>query len=234
MAGERTHPVLTVPDLDEAISFYEALGFRRTYRQLRPYPCGVVQLEDIAIHLSAVAGFDPATSLGSVIVVVPDANALYADFAARLRKTYGKLPSVGVPRLLRPRRKQGTTTGFSVVDVGGNWLRVYRAGDSEEEAEGRSEGLTRVVEVAARQGDSRGDDAQALDVLDRGLARHPDGPASERARALLYKVELLVRLGRSEEAATILNDVQASLAPADATMLEDELAHARDVAHVSR
>ncbi len=64
MAGERTYSILTYPDHDEAIAFYEALGFRRTYRQLRPNPHAVVQFEDIAFHLSAVDGFDPATSLG--------------------------------------------------------------------------------------------------------------------------------------------------------------------------
>jgi hypothetical protein len=76
VAGERTHPILTDPDLHAAITFYEALGFRRAYRQLRPNPYAVVEFEDIAVHLSAVDGYDPATSLGSVIVVVPDAEAL--------------------------------------------------------------------------------------------------------------------------------------------------------------
>ena len=177
MAGERTHPILTVPDLDEALAFYAALGFRATFRPQRPNPYAVVQHEDISIHLSAVEGYDPSTSLGSVIVTVPDAEALHAAFAAGLRRAYGRLPVAGIPRILRPRGKQGTTAGFSVVDVGGNWLRVYRAGDVEEDAAHRSSGLARVLEVAARQGDARGDDRSALDVLDRGLARHPDAPA---------------------------------------------------------
>lgn len=229
VAGERTHPILTFPDLDEAIAFYEALGFRRTYRQLRPNPYAVVEFEDIIMHLSGVEGFDPTTSLGSVAVVVPDAEALYAAFAAGLRQAYGRLPSAGIPRILRPRRKQGTTAGFTVVDVGGNWLRVYRAGDSEDDGPDRSRGLTRVVEVAARQGDSHGDDAVALEVLDRGLARHTDAPAVERARALLYRAELLTRLGRGDEAATALQSAQAGLTEEDAAGLVNDLAHAREV-----
>lgn len=156
MTGERTHPILPCPGLDEAVAFYEALGFHRTYRQVRPNPYGVVALEDITIHLVGIDGFDPATSVGSVIVVVPDAEALYAAFAEGPRERYGRLPSAGVPRILRPRRKQGTATGFSVVDPGGNWLRFYRAGDVEDDAPAaRSHGLARVVEVAARQGDAR-------------------------------------------------------------------------------
>ena len=229
MAGERTHPILTYPDLDEAIAFYEALGFRRTYRQLRPNPYAVVEFEDIAVHLSAVDGFDPKTSLGSVIVVVPDAEALYNAFAAGLRQAYGRLPSAGIPRIHRPRRKQGTTAGFIIVDVGGKWLRISRAGDSEDDSRHRSQGLVRAMEVAARQGDAHGDDARALAVLDRGLAQHPDASAVERARAVLYRSELLTRLARRDEAAAALRAAQADLTEADAATLRDDLAHARQV-----
>jgi catechol 2,3-dioxygenase-like lactoylglutathione lyase family enzyme len=34
----RMYPILPCPDLDEAIAFYAALGFERTYRQVRPNP----------------------------------------------------------------------------------------------------------------------------------------------------------------------------------------------------
>jgi len=230
MAGERTHPILPCPDLDEAISFYEALGFHRTYRQLRPNPYAVVALEDIVIHLAGIDGFDPTTSVGSVILTVPDADALYTAFTDGLRQRFGRLPSAGIPRILRPRRKQGTATGFSVVDVGGNWLRVYRAGEVEDDPAVRSEGLTRVVEVAARHGDARGDDAQALAVLERGLARHPDAAPIERVRALLYQAELLARLGQHERAAATLTTASlVGLTEQEARAVAPDLAHAREV-----
>jgi len=227
MTGERTYPILTVPDVDEATDFYAALGFTRSYRQLRPNPYAVVGLEDMTIHLSGVDGYDPEASLGSVIVTVPDAEALYASFADGLRTRYGKLPSAGIPRILRPRRKQGTATGFSVVDTGGNWLRFFRADATEDEEPG--EGLTRVLEVAARQGDARGDDAQALAVLDRGLERHPDATAVERVRALLYRAELLVRLGRPEEARATVGEASRLVTGDNIAELAANLAHARDV-----
>ena len=46
-----TIPILPCPELDSAVSFYEALGFTRTYRQTRPNPYAVVAREDIQIHL---------------------------------------------------------------------------------------------------------------------------------------------------------------------------------------
>ncbi|MDQ0733885.1 VOC family protein [Arthrobacter agilis] len=229
MAGERMYPILTVPDLDEAITFYEDLGFHRTYRQVRPNPHAVVELEDIGIHLSAVPGFDPAASLGSVIITVPDADALYRAFADGLRRTRGRIPSAGIPRLLRPRRKQGTTSGFSVVDVGGNWLRISRTGDTEDDGADRATGLARVLEVAARQGDARGAEDTALDVLDRGLARHPEAPAADRARAELYRAELLTRLGRHASARAALAQAESLVGAAEAEGLAEDLASAREI-----
>ena len=95
MANERTYPMLPCRDIDHAIDFYTALGFERTYRQLRPNPCAVVAREDIHIHLFGMAAFNPADSYGSVIVVVPDPDALYHAFAAGLRAAYGTLPVAG-------------------------------------------------------------------------------------------------------------------------------------------
>jgi hypothetical protein len=135
--------------------------------------------------------------VSSVIVVVPDADALHAAFRDGLRDHLGKVPVAGIPRLLRARRKAGTATGFSVVDTGGNWVRVYRAGESEERPDERRTGLARVIDVAALHGDARGADTEALGILERGIARHTDAPPDVRAEAVAYRDELLARLGQT-------------------------------------
>ncbi|WP_432519681.1 tetratricopeptide repeat protein [Kineococcus sp. SYSU DK006] len=237
--------MLPCPDLDEAIAFCGALGFRRTYRQVRPNPHAVVAREDMTVHLCGIDSFDPASSVSSVIVVVPDAHDLYADFVDRLRRHCGRLPSAGVPRVLRPRRKQGTTTGSTVVDVGGNWLRFYGSADVEEddvdEAGGpgddgeagdrpRSRGLARVLEVVARQGDARGDHARALEVLERGVQRHPGGPPVEEVRVLLHRAELLVRTGELDAAVEAVQQAsRVDLSGAQAAAVAHDFAHAREV-----
>jgi catechol 2,3-dioxygenase-like lactoylglutathione lyase family enzyme len=124
-----TIPILPCVELDDSISFYEALGFNRTYRQLRPNPYAVVELDEIRIHLFGLDDFDPETSYGSAIIAASDPDALYEDFASGLRGRFGKLPSSGIPRILRPRKRHGTVRGFSVVDPGGNWLRVSKLGE---------------------------------------------------------------------------------------------------------
>jgi hypothetical protein len=119
VANEITIPALPCCDLDETVSFYEALGFSQTYRQRRPNHYAVVRREDIEIHLFGVEGFEPERSHGNVIVVVPDPDNLYLLFANGLRAAYGKLPSTGIPRILRPRKKSGTVRGSaSSIRVG--------------------------------------------------------------------------------------------------------------------
>jgi catechol 2,3-dioxygenase-like lactoylglutathione lyase family enzyme len=226
MPNERMYPILPCPDVDEAIAFYEALGFRRTYRQVHPNPHAVVELEDMGIHLAGIDGFDPEQSYASVIIVVPDPDALYASFAQGLRTAYGKLPVAGVPRMVRPRKRWGTVYGFSVVDVGGNWLRFSKLGATEAEVEEAEPGLARQVDVAARLADSHGDDAAAIATLGRAIDRFPDAPPLERARALLYRADLAVRLGREELAAASLAEAQAiPLDDADREAIAAEASH---------
>jgi hypothetical protein len=183
MANERTYSILPCRELDESISFYETLGFTRTYRQLRPNPCAVVALEEIQIHLCGIEGFKPEDSYGSVIIVVPSPDELYRSFAEKLRAKYKKLPVAGIPRILRPRKKFGTVSGFSVVDPGGNWLRIYKLGDTEEGTSEKAEGLAHYIDLAARLGDAHGDVAKALKTLVSGIAKFPEAVPIDRVRA---------------------------------------------------
>ena len=227
MSGERMYPILPCADVADAVAFYEALGFRQTYRQVRPIPHAVVEREDMGIHLAQIDGFDPAGSYASVIIVVPDPDELYQSFATGLREGFGKLPVAGIPRMVRPRKRWGTVYGFSVVDPGGNWLRFSKLGDSEDDVAEAEPGLKRVLDVAARLADARGDDAVALETLERGLARHADAAPLDRARALAYRADLLLRLDRPAEAASSLAEID-SLALSE----DDRASVAPDVEHV--
>src|SRR5688572_32211257 len=234
MANERTYPCLPCRDIDESIAFYESLGFKRTYRQTRPNPYAVVALEEIQIHLFGMEGFNPEDSYATVIVVVPDPDSLYHGFAAGLRKAYGKLPVAGIPRILRPRKKYGTVRGFSVVDPGGNWLRIYKLGESEEEDSAeKAEGLAQIIYVAARLGDAHGDEALALKTLENGLARFGEtAKAIELVRAYLYRAELAIRTQNFELARSSLTAAESlALTKDEKAALKDEFTHVNELVH---
>jgi catechol 2,3-dioxygenase-like lactoylglutathione lyase family enzyme len=119
MTGERTYPVLPCADLDDALDFYIALGFNVTFEQHRPYACAVVELDEIAIHLFALDGFDPETSYGSAIITVAEPAERHEAFKAGLRKRFGKVPIKGIPRLLprgvRPALRPGFRSWMSAA-----------------------------------------------------------------------------------------------------------------------
>ncbi len=79
--------------------------------------------------------------------------------------------------LVSPDRARSTAqcADFSVVDPGGNWLRISKLGQTEEEDSAeKAEGLVQITYVAARLGDAHGDEALALKTLESGLIRFGD------------------------------------------------------------
>jgi catechol 2,3-dioxygenase-like lactoylglutathione lyase family enzyme len=232
VANERTYPALPCRDVDESIAFYESIGFKRTFRQVRPNPYGVVAREDLHIHLFGMDGFDPADSYGTAIVVVPDPDALYRDFAAGLRKARGKLPVTGIPRITRPRKKYGTVRGFSVVDPGGNWLRISKIGESDEtDSAEKATGLAQILHVATRLGDAHGDEPLALKTLESGLTRFgPSASPADLAFAYLYRAELAVRTKDLALARSSLETAQSvELSPDERNTLAEGIAGAVEV-----
>jgi hypothetical protein len=87
-----------------------------------------------------------------------------------------------------------------------------------------------VIDNAARQGDARGDHAFAVKLLDNGLAKFPDAPLLDRARALLYRAELAVRSGDRSAATESLAGARAvDLSEAEEDAIFSELAHATEI-----
>ena len=235
MAGEVTIPLLPCPSIDEVAGFYEMLGFAVTSRQTKPNPYVVVQREDLQLHFAGIPGFDPEQSYGSCLVIVPDVAALHRAFADGMRAVHGKVLVSGIPRMTRPRLRKNTGrhSGFSVVDPGGNWIRIFQSSPDEAADDGEPIGrLAATLGQAIVLGDSKGDARQAARVLDATLARH-GGTALpvDRVAALVYRAELAVRLGDDERARVLLSEVaDVPLTDAERERLADALANADDLA----
>ena len=189
MANELTIPLLPCPSIDEIASFYEMLDFEITYRQTRPNPHVAVRREDINLHFFGMDGYDPAQSYSTCLVIVADTSALFEAFAAGMRSVYGKVLVSGIPRMTRPRLRNDRYTGFTVVDPGGNWIRIHMAA-TEPEAQTK---LAKAMENAARQADARGDERQGLKILEGALKRATgDEPEFQAVRE--YRDELAERI----------------------------------------
>ena len=204
-------PLLPCASIDEMLTFYSALGFERTYRQTKPNPYLAMRREDIELHFFGIPGFDPTESYGSCLVFVPDTAALHRAFADGLRALYGRVPLSGIPRMTRPRprRNVGGLSGFSLIDPGGNWIRIFPTNASPASPAPGGK-LARVLENAVVLADGKGDVAQAAKILDGALARVPDASAVERVEALAYRAELALSLQdptRADAALTELHDV---------------------------
>jgi hypothetical protein len=192
-------PLLPCASVDEIADFFQPMGFKVTYRQMRPNPYLALSREGIDLHYFGMDGFRPEDSYGSCLIVVPGTQPLFDVFAAGLRERYGKLPMSGFPRITRPRRRKnaGNLSGFSLVDPAGNWIRVVtdpsRAGPEEPQL--KASKLSRAMADAIVFADSKDDLPQAIKILSRALDR-PDAADDEpgvRAEAEDFLMELTGR-----------------------------------------
>ncbi|WP_315097384.1 VOC family protein [uncultured Cellulomonas sp.] len=229
----RAVPMLPCGPLDETVDFYRALGFEVMARQERPYSYAALRREDIDLHVYGMPDWDPEQSHSTCLIVVDDTEALWAAWAAGLRARYGRVPLTGLPRMTRPRRRANAdgASGFSVVDPNGNWIRVFP--DRVTEAQEPTSTLSRAVENAVVQADSRGDTAQALKMLAGAERRAPaDTPSRDRLAALALLAELQVRVGAPDDArATLarLETIPVEDGPDVAVVLEQARELARDL-----
>lgn len=79
-------------------------------------------------------------------------------------------------------RNTGNAAGFSVVDPGGNWLRIFHNTDAADDSTDEpASQLAKAMRNAVVLGDSRGDTRQAARILDGALTRHRESaPAPTR------------------------------------------------------
>ncbi|NOJ58434.1 hypothetical protein [Arthrobacter sp. 260] len=197
MSYPRTIPLLPCADIDDIEPFFAALGFRTTYRQLRPNPALGLHGHGFDLQYYGLKGHTPESSHSSCLVIVDDTGPIWEEFAAGLREAYGKLPIKGFPRITRPRARKNADglSGFSLIDPAGNWLRFFRHGVAETSPSEFSR-LGEAVQNAVVLADSKGDEAQAAKVLQGAIKRAPaDDPA--RADAQSFIDELTERLSES-------------------------------------
>lgn len=237
MANEITVPLLPCRSIDEIVEFYTMLGFTRTYHQVRPNPYVSLKRQDLQLHFFGIPDFKPEDSYGTCLVIVPDTGELFEAFAAGMREAHGKLLVSGIPRMTRPRKRKNADnhSGFTVIDPGGNWIRIMAASSAPEE-EAASSKLTTTLQRAVVMGDSHGKHVRAAQILDSALERDKDtATAAELLETLAYRAELALRAGDPAAANDALAHARAlTLSPAERDKLADILATLEDMNAILR
>jgi catechol 2,3-dioxygenase-like lactoylglutathione lyase family enzyme len=119
-------PVLPSRNLDEALAFYERLGFEQRGARIEVYGYLILGRGSIELHFYDEPDVDPLTTGFSCYLRVHDADALHAEWKA-----------VGVPtdpatgsRLMPPSMTDYGLREFALVDPSGNLLRVGSPAES--------------------------------------------------------------------------------------------------------
>ena len=234
MTNEVTVPLLPCASIDDIVTFYGALGFTTTYKQRKPNPCVALKREDLNLQFFEIAGFDPEQSYGSCLVLTPDIAELHRAFAAGMRAAYGKVLVSGMPRMTRPRPRKNSdgVGGFSIIDPGGNWIRVFQnaagtptpapptdAGHLADRRDAAADGrLTKALANAIVLADSKGDARQAARILDSALARpRADDDPVTHVEVLVYRAELAMVLNDPKTATDMLTRAEQIALDADQT-----------------
>jgi hypothetical protein len=221
MTNEVTVPLLPCASIDDIETFYRVLGFSTTYKQRKPNPCVGLQREDLHLQFFEIAGFDPEQSYGSCLVITPDIAELHRAFAAGMRAAYGKVLVSGMPRMTRPRARKNAdgVGGFSVIDPGGNWIRVFqKPATMPTPAPAPAGRLAKALANAIVLADSKGDVGQAARILDSALARpQADDDPVTQVEVLVYRAELAMALHDRETATEMLGRVENIALNADET-----------------
>ena len=105
MPRETTIPALPCASVGETAAFYALFGFVVTYKQSAPYLYLALRRGEVDLHFHGLPGLDPAKAFSTCLWIVPEVEALYAEFAAALRAaydaanyTYGNFDPVEAPR----------------------------------------------------------------------------------------------------------------------------------------
>jgi len=221
MTNEATVPLLPCASIDDIVAFYGVLGFSTTYQQRKPNPYAALRREGLHLHFFEMAGFDPEQSYGSCLVVTSDIAAMHRAFAAGMRAAYGKVLVSGMPRMTRPRARKNAdgSGGFSVIDPGGNGIRVVQdRATAPPPAPAPAGRLAQALANAVVLADSKGDAGQAARILDSALSRmRADDDPVTQVEVLVYRAELALVLQDRETATEMLARAEHIALDADET-----------------
>ena len=226
---ERMIPLLPCRSMDEQLAFYESIGFEVTYRQKAPNVYASVQRGLIELHFFTMKGYEPAASYSTCYALVADIDRLYADFRDGLKRSLGRVPTRGIPRIGALGDMSYGVRQFLLTDPGGNIIRIGQPLARTDAAPPTSR-LAKALEAATLLMHSKGDPETTARVLDAAMADDPDAPDVLLVQARILRAEAAHALGDDALAADLLGLVaQPELNADDRARIADDLARADEL-----
>jgi catechol 2,3-dioxygenase-like lactoylglutathione lyase family enzyme len=228
--NESAVPMLPCTSPEETLEFYQALGFRPTWRQTKPYLYMAFEFSGFEIHFKdPPKGLDPAEERSGGCLIEVDSIAPYhTAFKEAMKQAYGKVLVKGRPRITRYR---AGASRFTLIDPSGNSIVFIRRDEPEELEYGGSknlQGLAKALDNARIFRDFKNDDKSAARIIEAALRRYGDqAEPVERAIAFANLIELFIALeapDKVEEFTYKLREVP--LPDADRRRVENEITNA--------
>ena len=201
-------PLLPCRSIDDQLAFYESLGFEVTYRQKAPNVYASVQRGAIELHFFVLKGYEPADSYSTCYVFVSDVDRLYADFRDGLKRSLGRVPTRGIPRIGALGDMSYGVRQFLLTDPGGNIIRIGQPLARTDAAAARpTSRLAKALEAATLLMHSKGDPETTARVIDAAMADDPDAPDVLLVQARILRAEAAHALGDDAHAHSLLAEV---------------------------
>jgi hypothetical protein len=224
-------PILPCRSIDDQLEFYESLGFEVTYRQKVPNAFASIQRGAIELQFFTLKGYEPANSYSTCYVLISDVDGLYADFRDGLKRSLGRVPTRGIPRIGALRDMSYGVRQFLLTDPGGNIIRIGQPlAATEDAAAPPSSRLAKALEAADLLMYSKVDPETTARVIDVAMADDPDASDVLVLRARILRAEAAHALGDDGLATDLIDAVgRVNLDDAGRATLADDLVRAEEL-----
>ncbi|WP_109698688.1 bleomycin resistance protein [Chitinophaga deserti] len=197
----RMIPILPCKDLDELLAFYCQIGFEVTYRQKSPNLYATVEKDWMRLDFYGISHHDPKKTYHTCYILTEATDELYETFTAGMRKSNGKLPTRGLPRISEIRDKAYGVREFMFSDPAGNCIRIGRklvqnaSEESDRATTAAAKRLALVLDYAYRFEDDEGEYDKLPGLLDKAIERDKEYPCDNLFKVMNLRADYAIRLG---------------------------------------
>ncbi len=189
-----TIPTLSCNEIEATLTFWEILGFKITYKMLRPYQYGVVERNGYELHFARLKELDITKNEDGCLIMVSDVKKAYKELTQKLKENLGKIPNSGIPRISRMKPE---ASRFTLIDVSGNCVIFIMDDEKDEEIYKQADNtnqtpLQQSIATAIRFRDYKEDEKKASQTLEIALKISENEALIDIAEALIMRIDLAI------------------------------------------